>query len=150
MVSPSVPYYYSEMDNALILGLLRDKLLALHKILMNVERDTYERIHGKVGPGHFLNLLLNDPQFSWLRRVSELVVWIDEILDPKELTAEEEVKNVIDQARKLLTPSELGDEFVKKYHMVLQNNADAIIAHKEVRDVLKLVPSSSLSMDEQS
>ena len=128
------------MDHNLVLGLLRDRLLALHKILMNVERDTYERIHGKVGAGQFLSLLLSDPQFSWLRKLSEIVVWIDEILDPKELTAEEEIKNVLEQARKLLTPSELGDEFVHKYQHALQNNADAIIAHKEVRDVLKLVP----------
>jgi hypothetical protein len=128
------------MDENLVLSLLRDRLLALHKILMNVERDTYERIHGKVGAGQFLSLLLSDPQFSWLRKLSEIVVWIDEILDPKEMTAEEETKNVLEQARKLLTPSELGEEFVQKYQRALQNNADAIMAHKEVRDVLKLVP----------
>lgn len=123
-----------------VLGLLRDKLLVLHKSLLDQERETYERVHGKKGSGEFLQLLLDDPQFAWLRKISELIVWIDEVLDPDELTAEEEKQNLLERARKLLTPSELGSEFVKKYQDALQRNPDAVMAHKEVRDVLKLHP----------
>jgi len=124
----------------MVLGLLRDKLLALHKILVDLERETYERKHGRVGSGDFLNLLLADKDFAWLRRISELIVWIDEVLDPKELTAGEEIEHVFLQARKLLTPSELGEEFERKYQDALQRNTDVILAHKEVRDALKLRP----------
>jgi len=124
----------------MVLGLLRDNLLALHKTLVDLERDAYEKTHGKVGSGEFLNLLLMDQDFSWLRRISELIVWIDEVLDPDELTADEEIENVFTRARKLLTPAEFGEDFERRYQDALQRNADVIIAHKEVRDVLKLRP----------
>ena len=124
----------------MVLGLLRDNLLNLHKLLVDLEREAYEKEQGKVGSGDFLNLLLGDPNFSWLRRISELVVWIDEVLDPKELTADEEIENIFTQARKLLTPADLGEDFERKYQDALQQNPDVIMAHKEVRDVLKLHP----------
>jgi hypothetical protein len=132
------------MDHTeMVLGLLRDKLLALHKTLVDIERFRYERSHGsKVPSGEFLNLLLTDPSMDWLRRISELIVWIDEVLDPDELTADEEVESVFARARKLLTPSELGEEFEKKYHEALQRDPNVIMAHKEVRDVLNLRPES--------
>src|SRR5262245_54949096 len=121
------------MDNdKLVLELLRGKLFTLHKTLVDLERITYERIHGKVGSGQFLNALLTDNRFSWLRKISELIVWIDEILDPKTLTAQEELQNVFNQARKLLTPAELGTEFEQKYQDALQRNPDVVMAHKEV------------------
>jgi hypothetical protein len=130
----------------MLLDLLRDKLLVLHKTLVDLERDSYERTKGKTTSGHFLNLLLIDPEYAWLRRISELIVWIDEVLDPRELTAEQETQNLFQQARKLLTPSELGDEFVRKYQDALQRNPDVILAHKEVRDVLKLCPEEKESV----
>jgi hypothetical protein len=127
------------MDNTqMVLGLLRDNLLALHKVLVDLERDAHEQTRGKVTSGDFLNLLLTDQNFSWLRRISELIVWIDEVLDPKELTADEEIQNIFTQARKLLTPADLGEDFESKYQDALQRNPDVILAHKEVRDVLKL------------
>ena len=129
------------MNNAeMVVELLRGKLFVLHKALVDQERVTYERIHGKVGSNQFLNALLTDNRYSWLRKISELIVWIDEILDPRELTADEEVQSVFNQARKLLNPSELGEEFKQKYQDSLQRNPDVILAHKEVRDALKLLP----------
>ena len=127
------------MDNTeMVLDLLRDKLLALHKTLVDVERDAFERANGHVKSVDFLNLLMQHPDYAWLRKISELIVWIDEVLDPKEMTADVESKNVLEQARKLLTPSELGDDFVRKYHDALQRYPDVILAHQEVRNVLKL------------
>ena len=124
----------------MILDLLRDKLLALHKILVDVERDNFERAHGQVKSVDFLSLLMQHPDYAWMRKISELIVWIDEVLDPKEMTAEVEKKNVLDQARKLLIPAELGEDFERKYHEALQKYPDVVMAHQEVRNVLKLSP----------
>jgi hypothetical protein len=110
--------------------------MALHKSLVDLEKESYERIHGRVSPVDFLNLLLQNPDYAWLRKISELIVWLDEILDPKEMTAEIETKNVLEQARKLLTPSELGEDFERKYHDALQRNPDVILAHQQVRNIL--------------
>jgi hypothetical protein len=129
------------MENTeMVLGLLRDSLLNLHKTLVEQERETYERTHGQLKSVDFLNLLLQHPDYAWLRKISEVIVWIDEVLDPKVQTAEVEQKNVFDHAKKLLNPSELGEDFERKYQDALQRNADVIIAHQDVRKVLKLIP----------
>lgn len=115
---------------------LRQKLLTLHKTLIDLERNSYERLHGRVQPGQFLQLLLQDEQFGWLRTLSEMIVLIDEILDPKVPINEEHVSNVLDQARKLLDPSAISQDFANKYMDALQRDPAVVMAHKEVRDVL--------------
>lgn len=59
---------------------LRNRLLHLHKMLLDMERQRFERKSGRVTPGELLQLVLNDPQFAWLRIISALVVEIDEVL----------------------------------------------------------------------
>ena len=60
---------------------VRHGLLELHKALLDAERERYERTHGKVTAGKMLQLAFQDPQFAWLRSMSELIVRIDELLD---------------------------------------------------------------------
>jgi hypothetical protein len=115
---------------------LRQKLLTLHKSLIDLERSSYERVHGRVQPGQFLQLLLQDEQYGWLRTLSEMIVFIDEILDPKMPTNEEHVRSVLEQARKLLNPSAISEDFAAKYMDALQRDPAVVMAHKEVRDVL--------------
>lgn len=59
----------------------RDKLLAFHKLLIDRERRELERLSGTVTAGQFLNLLMHDEGFAWLRTISKLVVRIDEAFD---------------------------------------------------------------------
>jgi hypothetical protein len=119
-----------------VLPNLRQKLLTLHKSLLDLERSSYERVHGRIQPGQFLQLLLQDTQFGWLRTLSEMIVLIDEILDPRVTTNEEHVRNVLHQARKLLNPTAISDDFAAKYTDALQRDPAIVMAHKEVRDVL--------------
>ena len=77
------------MDAAERLKKARDILLKLHKSMLDLEREMYEGIQGKVSPSDFLNLLLNDEDFGWLRKFSMLIVEIDEMFDLKQdVTAE--------------------------------------------------------------
>jgi len=55
------------------LKMARNNLLAFHKILIDYERQSMERASGAVTAGQFLNLLLNDERFEWLRTISRLV-----------------------------------------------------------------------------
>src|SRR6187399_2235235 len=66
-----------------LLNDLRQGLLRLHKTLLDWERAGYERIHGRQSSNDLLNALLNDPQFAWLRPISQLIVRIDELLADK-------------------------------------------------------------------
>lgn len=59
----------------------RDKLLAFHKLLIDNEKRELERLSGAITPGQYLNLLMNDERFEWLRTISKLIVRIDEAFD---------------------------------------------------------------------
>lgn len=115
---------------------LRNNLLRLHKTLLEAERRTYERVHGKIpSPGAFLQLLLNDPWFAWLRPVTTLVVEIDETLAAKEPAMEETVQQLFLQARNLITSTEEGNGLGKAYFDALQRNPDVAVLHGEVMKV---------------
>jgi len=116
---------------------LRNQLLKLHKILLDAERAAYERSHGAVSAGDLLRLLLNDPRFAWLRILSDQVVLIDELLDADEPVPTEDARKLVAEARKLLKPSELGEEFAQKYQAALQQEPDVVLAHQKLREVLK-------------
>src|SRR3954470_11237346 len=63
---------------------IRNQLLALHKVLLEMERVRFERVNGRVNDMfQLLNLTINDPAFAWLRLLSALIVQIDEKLDDK-------------------------------------------------------------------
>lgn len=58
---------------------VRDRLLHLHKLLVEDVRGHYERLNGPIAsPSIFLDLLVTDPFFAWLRVFSQLVVALDE------------------------------------------------------------------------
>src|SRR5829696_518478 len=92
------------------LKVLRQALLRLHKTLLDLERRDYERARGRISNSYeFLQLVLKDPWFDWLHRLSELIVQIDESLDTRETEApatEEDAKALIERAKNLLAPSE--------------------------------------------
>ncbi|MFL6230395.1 MAG: hypothetical protein ACJ741_16605 [Pyrinomonadaceae bacterium] len=115
---------------------LRRALLRLHKVLLDDERAAYERVHGRMTGGEMLQLVIHDEQFAWLRPVSELVVQVDEMLDADEPATPEAARELFAQARALLTPSEDGDAFGRKYFSVLQREPDAVLAHRDVSRLL--------------
>ncbi len=111
---------------------LRKPLLHLHKTLLDLEREAYERRHGRVENSYeVLQLVMHDPWFAWLHSLSGLMVRIDEMLDAKEPITENEAVAVLNQTRVLLTPSETGSGFQKKYFSSLQESPDVVLAHAE-------------------
>jgi hypothetical protein len=116
---------------------LRGGLLRLHKLLLDAERAAYEREHGRVAAGQMLQLVINDARFAWLRRLSELIVTVDEMLDAKEEPAtERDARAVVAQARTLLAPSDDAADFADKYRAALQRDPEVVMAHAGVARVL--------------
>src|SRR4026209_657344 len=75
---------------------VRSSLLSLHKALIIAEQLTYERINGRVGStGQLLQLVLNDPWFTWLHPLSQLVIRVDELLDEGEELETVEVEHFL-------------------------------------------------------
>lgn len=113
------------------LNALRRVLLNLHKTLLDAERVRYERQHGRISSGRFLQLALDHAQFAWLRPLSELVVRIDEIIDSKEDPAPDDVEALVGAARRLLLPADAATPFGRRYLESLQEEPAAVLAHRE-------------------
>ncbi len=131
------------------LGEVRRALLRLHKVLLEVERASYERGRGSVGgSGEFLQLVINDPWFAWLRPVSELIVRIDELQEPAQETTEEEALAALGQAAALVRPPEGGGEFGRRYREILQRSPDAVLAHAGLSRLLPMPEAGPMSEQE--
>src|SRR5687768_7771169 len=119
---------------------LRQGLLRLHKTLLDMERRGYERARGRIGNSYeFLQLVLKDPWFDWLHRLSELIVQIDETLDnrdPEQPTTEEDATELLARAKSLLAPAESGTEFQKNYFLALQQSPDVVLLHADLMRLL--------------
>ncbi|MGI8746455.1 MAG: hypothetical protein ACR2NN_28530 [Bryobacteraceae bacterium] len=117
---------------------LRNGLLALHKALLESERDSYEHsIERITSSNQFLGLVLNDPWFAWLRELSQLVVVIDEIQDSKEKPPTAgDADSLVAKARALLVPSETGAGFQKGYFDAMQRDPDVVLAHGKMVKIL--------------
>ena len=131
---------------------VRRALLRLHRTLLEAERASYERGRGTIGgSGEFLQLVLNDPWFAWLRPVSELVVHIDELLEPAREATEREALAALGQAASLVRPPAGGGEFGRRYREALQASPDVVLAHAELSKLLprpEAPPVSEAEIDE--
>ncbi|MBK9308630.1 MAG: hypothetical protein IPM58_16475 [Nitrospira sp.] len=122
----------STLDN-IFKGLLR-----LHKAVLDDERVAYERVHGRIpSNGAFLQLVLNDAWFAWLRPLSQQIAKLDELSESDDPSSREGIPAVLTSVQALLTPTEEGEGFGRQYHDALQRSPDVVLAHAEVRALLK-------------
>ena len=118
---------------------VRHGLLGLHKALIVAEQLTFERIYGRVdSTGQLLQLVMNDPWFTWLHPLSNVVVRIDEMLDEECNLTLEDVAQILTEVRGMIRPSELGDGFERSYYEALQRAPDVVMAHCEMKKLLIL------------
>lgn len=118
---------------------VRHGLLSLHKALIVAEQLTYERIYGRVdSTGQLLQLVMNDPWFTWLHPLSNMVVRIDELLDSEERLSVDDVALIMAEVRTLIRPSEAGDGYERSYYEALQRAPDVVLAHCEMKKLLTL------------
>lgn len=113
-------------------------LLRLHKALLDGERVSYERVHGRIpSNGAFFQLVLGDAWFAWLRPLSQLMARFDELCEADEDSSRPEMEELIASARALLTPSETGEGFARHYYDALQREPDVVLAHAATRALLR-------------
>lgn len=113
---------------------VREKLLALHKALLDSERTAYEIVHGKLAsPAAFLQLLISDPRFAWLRPITTLIVQIDETLAAKNPPSEPKAfTQLLTDTRALFSPSREEDGFWKHYVGSVERDPGVAVHHQEL------------------
>jgi len=135
---PGSQYALMTQQNRERLRELRGKLLHLHKVLLDDARVAYEMDRGRVpSNAALLQLVINDPWFAWLHSLSELVVRIDETVETDSPATDADAGTLIDQVEKLLTASETGEGFQRRYFDALQRQPAVVMAHAEVRRTIK-------------
>ena len=113
---------------------LSQRLLQLHKVLLDLQRAEYNSDHVPPSSGtELLNLVLNDPAFAWLRTLSALIVQIDDLIGVDPVATEADGLALRDKAHGLLRPSgQPPSDFTRRYQAALQSSPDAVVAHAAV------------------
>ena len=112
---------------------MRNGLLKLHKTLLDSERAVYERDVARISStGQYLNLVLDDPWFAWLHELSQFIVLVDETLDFEDPATEADAERLIARARELVSPSENGSVFARRYFEAMQRDPGVVLAHRDM------------------
>lgn len=114
----------------------REILLKLHKSMLDLEREMHEGIHGRLSASEFLNLLLEDEDFAWLRKFSMLIVEIDELFASKTAVTGEMLDAHLQSVVQLVEMTEPDEYFKAKYQFALQRDPDAAGLHSQLKALL--------------
>ena len=116
---------------------LRLSLLALHKALIDAERERYERANGRIESAQAaLRLVLDDPWFRWLQPLAEVIVQMDERLADETPIEVAEAEAFADRLRVLLQRDGADRLFTSEYRRSLQERPDVVMAHGRVARLL--------------
>lgn len=119
------------------LRIVRDRLLKLHKALLDAERANYEQDHGPVRTsGDMLQLVLGHEHFAWLRPYSQLIVRIDEWLSDDE-QAEGRAEALLSEADRLTAPAAAPEGHPNgRYRLLVDSVPEAALAHLSTRQAI--------------
>jgi len=124
------------MTDAETLKYARNILMTLHKSLIDFERAQYEMVHGKLNASQFLNLLLEDEKFAWLRKFSMLIVEVDEMFDLKDGISAEMVTTNLAKMRQLVAMEDPDEYFKSKYKSGIEKDQSAAESHSRLQALL--------------
>lgn len=112
----------------------RSLLLHVHRALLEVERMRYEKVRGRIeNNSAFLQLVIADPWFDWLRPMAQLVLLIDERTSDKEsVLGSQEANALLDRARGLLRADAEGDAFQRLYYQAVQSSPELAVIARQV------------------
>ncbi|HET8799128.1 MAG TPA: hypothetical protein VFO89_15655 [Thermoanaerobaculia bacterium] len=116
------------------------QLLPLHRALIDAASEEYKAtVAGVAGPTHLLQLLQDDPFFTWLRPLTSLIVDIDTM--SRTDFERTDVDAVVARVERLFGANADAD-FAARYVPLLQRDVEIAIAHAAIRQVLRrLVPA---------
>lgn len=111
--------------------------LRLHKILLDAAKTEYEEQHGKIAnPNAYLQLVLDDPHFAWLRKISSLIALLDEAASIRRPATEDEAQALLNESKILLGFEDADNDFNDKLQTALQSNPDAVVGFNDTKNQL--------------
>ena len=108
--------------------------LRLHKTLLEGAKADYEAQHGKIPNANvYLQLVIDDTHFAWLRKLSSMIALFDEATSLRRPASESEANALLNEAKILLNFEDADKNFNDKLQMALQNNSDAVIGFNHTK-----------------
>jgi hypothetical protein len=104
--------------------------------MLDFEREAYERVHGKLNAGQFLNVILEDKNFEWLRKFSMLIVEIDELFDLNDGISSTMIELNLEKIAALVSMKDEDEYFRAKYQNAIQMDLDSASFQGELRTLL--------------
>lgn len=110
--------YATELD------VLSKNLFRIHKSLIEFQKRIYVDLENKnPSPYEMLHLLMNHPDFEWLRQVSALMAHIDESADDKKNPpTEDTVKNVRRELNELFVTEDTNIDFKQRLMIAMSKD----------------------------
>jgi hypothetical protein len=122
---------------------VRDSLAELHRALLAAERRDVERETGRLSSGEYLQMLLHDPRFAWLRPVGRMVATLDGTMHESRKAgapvATDDVEKLCDQVAGIIAiRTRLESGF--RYRDLMQRDPDVVLAHAALVAALRPGP----------
>jgi hypothetical protein len=109
---------------------MRHSVLELHRALRDALRIRYEREHGRIETsGQFLGIILNHPDFEWLRELSALIAQLDEWLEGGEEASDEEFEELLATLRSMVQVGGANTRFNKPYWELVEQVPEVLVEH---------------------
>lgn len=111
---------------------LSKAMLRLHKILLDGAKSDYEAKNGAInGANQYLQLVLDDQHFAWLRKLSSMIALVDEATSRLRPATENEAQSLVEELKNLLNFQDGDEDFNDKLQSALQSNTDAVLVHND-------------------
>ena len=124
------------------IGEISAAMAKIHKLLLEDEMESRELASNKViPPAERLNALLNDPSLAWMRAMSQLMAFVDEIYFQKEPVLERQMNEIEEKVHSLLSLQN-ETEFTYCYRARLGTIPNLMVEHGNLRSILKRKASS--------
>ncbi len=111
---------------------LSKAMLRLHKTLLDAAKLDYEAKNGRITSVNlYFQLVIDDPHFAWLRKISSLIALIDEAVSVRRPATEDEARGLRNEAQILLNFQDGDENFNEKFQNALQTNSDAVLNYND-------------------
>lgn len=113
------------------------ELMKMHKRLLDRAKLDYEARHGKISSVNiYFQLVIDDPHFAWLRKISSLIALLDEATSLRRPAGEEEAAGLLSEAHRLLDFGDDDEGFNRTFRIALDRDKQAL-RHQE--EALRLI-----------
>ena len=125
------------------LTLITQLLLRIHKSLLNYQKEKYEAQNEKsLSPYEMLHLSMSHEDFDWLKKITSLVVRMDESLDDEQAVIADIHQAVLLEVHSLFDESEIYADFKAKLKVAQSRDPMLVV---QVLELKKKISTPKLS-----